>query len=266
MRNKNQYRNCIELGTMQPFPGVNQPALFQINDLTTHALICGGTQESRTALAQKIAAETLRLRRNVLVISAVGGWAAALQQRKDVRIFNSPPREFALREAVGKTAGSCAVFELRGIGPREIDSFLEDVGRSIFGTIENETSKLELLLILDGVYDLIAPLSFKGPFEEIPLEHGLFRSPGILWLERGVRELRKFGRGIVLTSAMIGNINSETLSNIWTLIHMGGGPSEVKAAEVFFGEDSKKIMELEDGKALALSPNLNNGRPFIMKI
>ncbi|MEM2874845.1 MAG: hypothetical protein QW567_02315, partial [Candidatus Hadarchaeales archaeon] len=116
-------------------------------------------------------------------------------------------------------------------------------------------------------YDEIMRLSFLGPFEDIPLEHGLFRSAGALWLERGVRELRKFGRGIVITSASMKNINEETLSNIWTLVHLGSrDPSEVEAARIFFGDDSKRILETGEGRALVLSPHCNYGLPFLVRL
>ena len=256
---------CIQLGREYTFPGISSPVLLRIDDLTTHVLIFGGTPQKRTALTQKIVEEALRLKRKVLVISTNRSWSEVLGRRKNVMVFDGPMQNFTLRRVMGVGRTSCAVFQLEGHQPQAVDSFLAEVLADIFRGLERETNKLELLLVLDEVYDKVAGLSFLGPFEEIPLEHGLFRSQGVLWLERGVRELRKFGRGIVITSARMGSINEETLSNVWTLIHLGSkDSSEVEAARMFF-ENSEKIMELGEDTGLMVSPNCNYGQPLLVK-
>jgi len=276
-------KGAIELGTICTFPGFKSPALIQVDDFTCHALICGGRAAERTSLALKFAKETIRLKRNILVISATKEWPNILFGKPPAaRLFMAPEPEFGIENLVNRVKGHSTIFEFGEQNPAALDSFLSNVVERIFEMRHVDSQRLKLLVVLDGVYDAIADkygMKSRGilhpiydqAYDQVRQDvyegkHGV-KSRGLLQLERGVREFRKLGIGFVLTSTQMTAIRKDTLANIWTLIHLGSDdPAEIKTSAMFYRAETEKITRLHSNEGLVLSPNYNYGEPFLVKL
>jgi len=244
-------KHTIFMGRNYDLP-VHHPSWeLKAEDLCTHLLVCGGDVDSRTEVAKHVADGVCKLKRKIVVLSVTGLWRDVKFGRRTLTTGLEPE---SISRALEEKSFPNVVIEMKGVNPGYLNEYLTSLVSSLSSAVREESTKLRLLLVLDGIYNVI--FNAFGP-----------RCSSIFYLERSVREFRKWGMGVILTAEKLSYLTDPLRANFWTVIHLGtDDEKEVQKSSIYFREESPRLLRLHKGEALAISHDYWYGEPFRLKL
>ena len=175
-----------------------------------------------------------------------------------VRVVTDSKEKFNLRECMAP--GEVTILVLNELSKSshdaiisvELEEFVSKVFESVFDSNLDESSRLRLLIVCDEVHRLLPKFGASGrAFNEI---------------ERGVREFRKWGVGVMLVSQVTADFIGEIKANIGTEIQFRSKiESDLERLSVKYGTDYvSAVMRAKVGAGLMQNPDYNKGRPYFV--
>jgi uncharacterized membrane protein len=279
---KKRYKEMVELKEL-PKPGprsgfignlaeTKTKAFVNLDDLKMHTLIAGATGSGKTISGQILAEEALLKDIAVIVFDPSAQWTGFLRKceessmlkkykefgmkRKDtkgfkgrIKIVEDPMERIDVKDLM-KTG--ITIFCLNKIKPKDIDLFVANTIREIFEARLEESEALRTLVVYDEVHRLLPRFGGKGQ--------------GLIQVERGVREFRKWGVGLILISQVLSDFVGEIKANIGTEIQMRTRYEEdLKRIRMKYGKDiAVSVVKESVGTGVVVNANYNRGRPYFV--
>jgi hypothetical protein len=256
----------------------DEDAYIDLDDLTTHAMIAGATGSGKSVTAQAVAEEALAAGVNVIVLDPTGQWSGYLNEcedegmmelydefdytEDDARAFNGNIRAVDpgaevditpyLESEDDEEEGQIIVFSLHKLENANIDKFVDATVRQIFQANCSEKNQLDTLMVYDETHRLLP--EFGGDGE------------GLKQVERGAREFRKWGIGMMLVSQVVSDFPEEVRSNIGTTIQMRTQyEGDLERLTGRYGKETMQgIVKAEVGTGLIQNSSYNNGNPYFV--
>ncbi|HVY01822.1 MAG TPA: carboxypeptidase regulatory-like domain-containing protein [Candidatus Nanoarchaeia archaeon] len=251
------------------------PAYYNIDDLTTHAIVAGATGGGKSISAQVFVEEALMKNIAVIVFDPTAQWSGMLRKCDDKRMMSFYPK-FGLKESsarafpgnirlvenerqsidIGKyiTPGNIQVFSLNKLTPQQIDVFVAGVISNIFKSDPKESPNLKVLLVFDEVHRLLPKFGGSGK--------------GFLQIERACREFRKWGLGVMLVSQVLSDFVGEIKANINTEVLMRAAEeNDLLRIKERYGEDAlKSLVRADVGTGMIQNAEYNKGKPYFVSL
>ncbi|MDY6789028.1 MAG: helicase HerA-like domain-containing protein, partial [Candidatus Nanohaloarchaea archaeon] len=254
-------------------------AYFDLDQLKKHVMVSGATGSGKTVTAQVIAEEALEQGKNVIVLDPTAQWSGFLRENKtkgmlekypefgmeaeeDVRSYNgniravgSPEEDIDVRHLLQSEEdgeGEIVVFSLHKLEHKEIATFLNSIIEQVFDANMEEKEHLDTVIVFDEVHRLLE--KFGGTEE------------GINQLEKGAREFRKWGVGMLMVSQVISDFPGQTRSNIGTKIQMRTRyKGDLQFYRTKYGiEAVRKIVKEGVGTGMIQNAEYNRGNPYFI--
>ena len=148
--------------------------------------------------------------------------------------------------------GEIQILACNKLDPKDIDLFVANSIREVFHANFNENPELRLFLVYDEVHRLLPKFGGSGE--------------GFLQIERGCREFRKWGIGILMISQVLADFVGQIKANINTEIQMRtrdeGDLARIK--EKYGGEVLQGLVKASVGSGMVENPTYNRGRPYFI--
>ncbi|MFB6158490.1 MAG: helicase HerA-like domain-containing protein, partial [Candidatus Nanohalobium sp.] len=206
-------------------------AFIDLNDLMTHCLTAGATGAGKSVAAQVIVEEALEQGVNVIVLDPTGQWSGYLDKNENDEFFAFYD-DFGMKESDARSyqgniravdadqdtiditdimrpegdEGSIHVFSMHKLENAELEEYLSDTIQQIFDYNPEEKDELKTLIVYDEAHRVLEKFGGTGR--------------GVKMLERGAREFRKWGTGMLMISQVIDDFPEEVRANIGTQIQM----------------------------------------------
>lgn len=254
---------------------VGTRTFMKLDDLTTHALIAGATGSGKTVTGQVMVEEALDKGANVIVLDPTAQWTGYLREnedpemkelyekyglsKSDARAYDGNIRAVEPGDEIDITPyleqdedGQIIIFSLHKLDSKNIDEFANKTIQQIFDANLPERNGLETVIVYDEVHRLLEKFGGNGE--------------GLKQLERGAREFRKWGVGMVLLSQVISDFSGEIRANIGTTVQMRTQyDDDLDRIKNKFGLDTvKSIAKAEVGSGMLQSSDYNHGRPYFI--
>ncbi len=234
---KKRYKSKLDYDTL-PKPGprtvvagmiaeTTKTAYFDIDQLASHTIIAGSTGGGKTVSAEVLIEEALNTGAGAIVFDPTAQWTGFLRKNIDKKMFEIYPR-FGMKPEQAKAfngnvkqilnarevidikryikPGEITSFAINRLEPEEIDILVASVMRQIFKANLPESKELKLIIIFDEVHRLLPKFGGSGQ--------------GFIQIERGAREFRKWGVGLILISQVLTDFIGQTKANIANEIQM----------------------------------------------
>jgi hypothetical protein len=251
----------------------NIDAYWDLDKLTQHMIIAGGTGSGKTVAAMVLAEEALKKGIPVIVFDPTAQWTGFVRacrdehmlslypnfglRREDAMAFKGniidvidPNMEIEIEKYLNR--GEITVFCLTKLTPTQLDNFVWRTVDAIFKVPWEESRKLRLLIVYDEVHRLLP-------------KHG--GKKGYLALERGVREFRKWGIGLIMVSQVLsdfkGAIRAVIASEVYMRTKYSGDVDRVK--KTYGKEYAVTLPKLKVGTGLVQNPEFNDGKPWFIE-
>ncbi|MFH0808261.1 MAG: Ig-like domain-containing protein [archaeon] len=249
-------------------------AFGDLNKMQMHTLIAGSTGSGKTVAAQDIIEEALIHKKSVIVFDPTAQWTGFLRKceeskmlkrykyfdmkEKEARAFEgsiktiSDPYEIIdIKKHMGKP-GEIMIFDISKLTPKEMDIVVASTIEQIFRSVPEEKSELDTLIVYDEVHRLLPKFGGSGA--------------GFVQIERGAREFRKWGIGLVLISQVLSDFVGEIKANIGTEIQMGTRyEGDLERVSMKYGDDILKSVAKEPiGTGMNVNAEYNNGIPYFI--
>ena len=245
-----------------------------LNTLQTHTIIAGSTGGGKTVSAQAIIEEALQKNKSVIVFDPTAQWSGFLRKCKDKKMlklypgFNMPltdvksfkgnvhmvnsPWEIIDMKKYIERKGEIHVFTINKLKPSEIDIFVSNTIRQVFEANLNESQELKSLIVYDEVHRLLSKFGGSGE--------------GFIQVERGAREFRKWGVGLVLISQVLSDFVGAIKSNIGTEIQMRTkDEGDMDRIRLKYGENTmKSLLKASIGSGMYVNAEYNKGAPYFV--
>jgi hypothetical protein len=154
--------------------------------------------------------------------------------------------------------GEITVLALNKLTPNQLDYFVRKTIDYMFTISWPESRELKLLIVYDEVHRLLPKYAKR---KVSALEGG-----GYIALERGVREFRKWGIGLVMISQVLldfkGAIRAVIATEAQLRTKYEGDINRIKTK--YGWQYSAAIPKLEVGTGLVQNPAYNNGKPWFI--
>ena len=260
----------LKVGKIAETPKV---AYLDPDDLTTHALVAGSTGSGKSVTASVIVEEVLKLNIPVIIFDPTSQWTGFVKQLKDPDIMKHY-REFGLKPEDARSfrgliysvkdpnidldfkkymnPGELTIFNLSYLKPGEYDQAVLHIVDKIFKMSWPESGSLKMLLVFDEVHRLLEKYGGKG---------------GYVALEKGAREFRKWGIGLIMVSQVSTDFKEAVAGNIMTEIQLNTkSMDDIKRIANKYGpEYSSKISRMGIGVAMIQNSKYNNGKPWFVQ-
>ncbi len=248
-------------------------ARWDLNKLTQHMIVAGGTGSGKTVGAMVMAEEALKKGIPVIVFDPTAQWTGFVRpcrdddmlklydgfgiKREEATAFKGniidvtdPSMDIDVKNYANK--GEITVFSLSKMTPSQLDSFVVKTVNSIFKIPWEESRKLKLLIVYDEVHRLLPKYGGKDGYKA---------------LERGVREFRKWGIGLIMLSQVISDFRETVRAVISSEAQLRTKYSkDIERVEKKYGERfAKTLPKLEIGTALVQNPEFNKGDPWFVR-
>lgn len=280
---KKRYRIQIEYSTL-PEPGdrviklgniaeSNHPAYYEIDKLTTHAIVAGATGMGKSISAQVMIEECLLQGISVMVFDPTAQWSGMLRKctdkgmlsfyskfgmkKKDARAFKGNVRMIKNHRQkldINKyfAPGQIQIFSMNKLTPNEIDVFVSNVIKQVFRADPKENPNLKTLLVFDEVHRLLPKFGGSGA--------------GFLQIERACREFRKWGLGVMLISQVLNDFAGQIKANINTELQARTlEEGDLERIRSKYGEEFlKSLVRAEVGVIMFQNADYNRGRPYFL--
>lgn len=253
----------------------DKKAYLELDNLTTHVMVAGATGSGKTVASQAIAEEALMKKKNVIIFDPSAQWTGFLRKCKedemlglykyfglkesDVQAFSGTikivrdPMEFIdMKSIINSKEPRITIFTLNQLKPEEIDIFVANTVTSVFAARLPESKSLKTLMIYDEVHRLLPKFGGSGK--------------GFIQVERGAREFRKWGIGMVLVSQVLSDFVGEIRANIGMEIQMRTRYEEdLNRLARKYGENiARSIVKAKVGAGLFEYSEYNNGKPYFI--
>jgi len=245
-----------------------------MNRLQMHTLIAGSTGSGKTVAAQGIIEEALLHKKTVIVFDPTAQWTGFLRKcedstmlkrfkyygmsTKEARAFGGmiktihDPYEMLDIKKYFNRPGEIIVFNVSKLSPKELDIIVASTVQQIFNSGLEESKDLNTLIVYDEVHRLLPKFGGSGE--------------GFVQLERGAREFRKWGVGLVLISQVLSDFIGEIKANIGTEIQMGTRyEGDLERVNMKYGEDIlKSVVKEPIGTGMIVNAEYNSGKPYFI--
>ena len=252
-----------------------RPAYYEIDKLTTHAIIAGATGMGKSISAQVVIEEALLQNVAVLVFDPTAQWSGMLRKCTDKKMLEFYPK-FGLKESDARgfkgnvreikdareyvdvkkymNPGQIQILTLNKLQPKDIDVFVANVIRGIFESDPKESPNLKLLLVFDEVHRLLSKFGGSGQ--------------GFLQVERACREFRKWGMGVMLISQVLADFVGEIKANINTELQTRTvEEGDLDRIKTKYGEEYlKSLVRAEVGVVMFQNAEYNRGKPYFINM
>jgi hypothetical protein len=242
-------------------------------DLTTHTIVSGSTGSGKSVTANIIAEEALENDIPVIVFDPTAQWTGFVKELQDdnlkehydrfgmneeedphpyrgtIKEIDSAEPEIDFEEL--KNPGEVTVFTLNQLTTEEFDQAVRKIIDQIFDKEWEESPDLEMLVVFDEVHRLLEEYGGEGGYHA---------------LEKGAREFRKWGIGLMMCSQVTADFKQAISGNIMTEIQMQTkSMSDIDRIETKYGEEFAKRISSEDiGVGMIQNSNYNDGDPWFV--
>jgi hypothetical protein len=241
-------------------------------DLTTHAIVAGSTGAGKSVTASVVVEEALENDVPVVVFDPTAQWTGFVKKCMDNNLLDhyqrfdmdpqddphpypglikkmEPEQDINFEQLMNP--GEITVFTLDHLTTEEFDTTVRTIIDSIFDIEWEESSNLELVIVFDEVHRLLEKYGGKGGYEA---------------LERGAREFRKWGIGLIMSSQVTADFKQAVSGNIMTEIQMQTKSMEdINRIKQKYGEKfAKRVTSEEVGTGMIQNPQYNDGDPWFV--
>src|SRR3989339_806180 len=248
-------------------------AYLDPNKLTTHSIVAGATGGGKSISAQVIIEEALMNNIAVIVFDPTAQWSGMLRKCDDKKMI-SYYSNFGLKESDARafkgnvrqvrdarqiidinkymTPGQIQIFSLNKLDPKQMDTFVANVIRQVFKSDPKESPNLKILIVFDEVHRLLSKFGGSGE--------------GFLQIERGCREFRKWGIGIMLVSQVLNDFVGEIKANISTEVQMRTrDEGDLNRIKTKYGEEFlQSLVRASVGVGMFENPAYNHAQPYFI--
>ncbi|MFQ3308516.1 MAG: hypothetical protein ACI977_000755 [Candidatus Nanohaloarchaea archaeon] len=243
------------------------------DDLTTHTIVSGSTGSGKSVTANIIAEEALENDIPVIVFDPTAQWTGFVKELKDddllehydrfgmdkeedphpykgiIKEIDSADPEIDFQEL--QQPGEITVFTLNQLTTEQFDQAVRKIIDQIFQIEWEESPELEMLVVFDEVHRLLEDYGGEGGYKS---------------LEKGAREFRKWGIGLMMCSQVTADFKQAISGNIMTEVQMQTKSMEdIKRVEKKYGEQFSKRISSEDvGTGMIQNSNYNDGDPWFV--
>jgi len=248
-------------------------AYYDIDKIQTHMVAAGGTGSGKSVSMQVIVEELLLKNIPVIVVDPTAQWTGFIRPQKDpamLRLFpnfgikpedarafptnlldiTDPTTEIDVRDYM--KPGEITVLNVNKIPPGQLDGFVKKMIEKIFASPWGESHELKLLIIFDEVHRLLPKFGGKG---------------GYIAIERGCREFRKWGIGLVMISQVLLDFKGAIRTNIGTEIQLRTKyEGDINRVKTKYGPAfAATITKLIIGTGIMQNPEYNDGKPWYVQ-
>lgn len=247
---------------------------FDMDQLKMHSIIAGSTGSGKSFTAQVLVEELLDKNVAVLVFDPTAQWTGMLRRCKDKSILKAY-KQFGMNKNDAKAfngglrkitnpfeeieidqyvkPGEIQVFAINQLEPEDIEIFVSNTIRQVFKQNFNEQKELRLVLVYDEVHRLLPKFGGAGI--------------GFLQLERGLREFRKWGIGIVMISHVLNDFVDQVRANISTQIQMKTrDENDLERINMKYGQNLfRSMVRTKVGTGLVVNADYNRGEPYFVE-
>lgn len=246
---------------------------IELEKLKTHTIVAGATGGGKTVAAQDIAEEALKNNTAVIVFDPTAQWTGFLRKsenkpmlklfhkfqmkRNEARAFNgnvhvveNPRQKVSIKKYM--KPGEIHVFVINKLSHKDVDLFIANTIRQVFRENLPESPELKLLMVYDEVHRLLPKFGGSGS--------------GFLQIERGAREFRKWGVGLVLISQVLSDFIGEIKANISTEIQMKTkDEGDLERIKTKYGIDiMQSLIKAGTGTGMVENADYNKGRAYFV--
>jgi len=283
MEQKKRYKGKVDFNLL-PKPGersiflgtvaeTNVKTYFDLDQLTIHTLIAGSTGGGKTVSAEVLVEEALAKGISVIVFDPTAQWSGFLRKcvnktmlslypkfsmkKSDAKAFNGNVHEILdARQIIDikkyMIPGEIHVFAINRLAPKDIDTLVANTIREVFKANLPEAPELKTIIIFDEVHRLLPKFGGSGE--------------GFIQIERGAREFRKWGVGLMLISQVLTDFIGETKANINTEIQMRtrdeGDLNRIK--NKYGGYMLQSLLKSATGVGMIENSAYNKGNPYFV--
>ncbi|MGV8086775.1 MAG: helicase HerA domain-containing protein [Candidatus Woesearchaeota archaeon] len=283
IQSKKRYAFKLELSEL-PKPGersafvgkiaeTDHKTYFDLEQFKVHTIVAGATGGGKSVAAQVIVEEALLKNVAVIVFDPTAQWSGMLRKCNDKFMFSLYPN-FGMKPSQARAfngnvkqinnalelidikkyikPGEIQILACNKLDPKDIDIFVANSIREVFHANFGENPELRLLLVYDEVHRLLPKFGGSGE--------------GFLQIERGCREFRKWGIGILMISQVLADFVGQIKANINTEIQMRtrdeGDLARIK--EKYGAEVLQGLVKASVGSGMVENPTYNRGRPYFI--
>ena len=283
INSKKRYAFKLELNEL-PKPGpksafvgkiaeTDHKTYFDLEQFKVHTIVAGATGGGKSVAAQVIVEEALLKGIAVIVFDPTAQWSGMLRKCQDkfmlslypnfgmkptqARAFNGNVRQIInplelidIKQYM--KPGEIQILACNKLDPKDIDIFVANSIREVFHANFNETPEIRLFLVYDEVHRLLPKFGGSGE--------------GFLQIERGCREFRKWGVGILMISQVLADFIGQIKANINTEIQMRTrDESDLNRIKEKYGtEVLQGLVKASVGSGMVENPTYNRGRPYFV--
>ena len=262
--------NSVSVGRIAE---TQDPSYVNLLDLKVHMLCAGATGGGKSVSAQIVVEEALKKGVAVIVFDPTFQWSGFINKSSDANMmklydkfgmkqeeaaaFNTklyqvedPDMKLDITKHI--VPGQITVFGMNKLTASKLDVFVKNTIKAVFDANLPTTSKLKLLLVYDEIHRVLP--KYGG-------------SKAYLYLEKGVREFRKWGVGMVMISQVISDFKEAIATNIGTEIQMRTKyKGDLKRVEDKYGKEySVALPRLKVGTGMVQNSEYNKGRPYFVE-
>ena len=248
-------------------------AYFDIDQLTIHTLIAGSTGGGKTVSAEVLIEEVLMKDAAVIIFDPTAQWSGFLRKCQNKKMLDLYS-QFSMKKTEAKAfngnvhqvlnarqiidikkfmmPGEIHVFATNKLDPKDMDILVSNTIREIFHANLSEATELKLMVIFDEVHRLLPKFGGTGQ--------------GFIQIERGAREFRKWGVGLMLISQVLTDFIGSTKANINTEIQMRtrdqGDLDRIK--NKYGSYMLQSLLKSATGTGMIENSAYNRGNPFFV--
>ncbi|MBW2971926.1 DUF87 domain-containing protein, partial [Candidatus Woesearchaeota archaeon] len=250
----------------------SKKAYIDMDKLTVHSIVAGSTGGGKSISAQDIVEEALLKGVAVAVFDPTAQWSGMLRKledkkflefygqfgmdpKKDPKAFNGNIKAVKNgREIINifkyMKAGEIQIFTTNTLDPKDYDIFVASMIQQIFRSNLEEFRGLKYLLVFDEIHRILPKFGGSGA--------------GFTQIERGCREFRKWGIGIVLISQVLSDFVGEIKANINTQVQMKTrDEGDLERIKMQYGEEYiQSLVKSPVGSGMVQNSSWNRGKPY----
>jgi len=227
--------------------GSQSKAFFDLDMLTKHIFIVGSSGTGKTIAGMVIAEECLLKNVAVMVFDPTNKWTIFDKCNK-IQV-SSDKLNLNMEDYIER--GKMSVFVLDHLSENDYNEFMRNCLESLANKSWSTTDKLELLLVFENAYKLSPNFGNKAA----------------LMLEKGCREFRKYGIGIMLITHSFSDFGPPVLGNVSSEIWFKTSyDNDLERITRRYGH--KYIMaltRLRVGEAMVANVDYNYSKPWFVK-
>ena len=248
---------------------------FDPDQLTMHTLIAGSTGGGKTVSAEVMIEEVLMKGVSVIVFDPTAQWSGFLRKCVNKKMLALYP-QFGMKKSEAKAfngnvhqildarqiidikkqmvPGEIHIFAINRLAPKDMDILVANTIREVFKANLPEAPELKTIIIFDEVHRLLPKFGGSGE--------------GFIQIERGAREFRKWGVGLILISQVLTDFIGETKANINTEIQMRtrdeGDLNRIK--DKYGSYMLQSLLKSATGTGMIENSAYNKGNPYFISL